>query len=142
MKICIDSDATGREMRCIMAAMVRQLGHHLMDLNSPDGDQYPEIATRLAKRVAHGDFERGILVCGSGLGMAMAANKVRGVFAGTPQNVDTARKMAESNNAQIITVGCEVLGHYEPYLIVQAYLGTAFAERRNAARMRELELQQ
>lgn len=142
MKVAIDSDATGRSLKRDMVRFIEAARFEVHDLNAPDGDHYPEISTRLAKRIASGEFERGVLICATGLGMAMAANKVRGVFAGTPQNIGAARKMAESNNAQIITVGAGIF--YADWVgdIIKAFLETPFQPRRNADRMRELELQQ
>lgn len=142
MKVAIDSDATGRNMRRSILAWLGWAKYAITDLNSADGDQYPDIAIRLAKRIASGEFERGVLICGTGLGMAMAANKVRGVFAGTPHDMVSAKKMAESNNAQIITIGCELEYPDDVIAMVVTFLSAKFQPRANALRMRELELQQ
>ena len=139
MKICIDSDSTGAAMKLYLRQHLGINDIFVTDLNSRPEDQYPIIAFRLAKRILEGEFERGVLICGTGLGMAMMANKVPSIYAGTPQTVEHARHMAHSNHAQVLTIGCSITPLPKAVEMVMAWLGTPFGNRPNAQRMRELE---
>ena len=83
---------------------------------------YPEIGFNLAKQVAAGKYDRGISICGTGLGMAMIANKVEGIFAGTCHDVFSAERLRKSNDAQIITMGERVIGPELAKTIIDAWL--------------------
>jgi len=139
MKVCIDSDQTGKHLKGVLVTYLRQGPYDVTDLGAAPDAQYPEVATALAHCIAAEDFERGILICGSGLGMAMAACKVRGVFAGTVSDPVAADRLARSNNAQIICLGAQFISTHRAKLIVTAFLGARFGDRPNARRMRELE---
>lgn len=135
MKICIDGDRTGN-------AMVPTLLKLLADIkifSLPYGTEYPDVAYQMAKSISDGEYDRGILVCGTGLGMAMMANKVKGIYAGNPYTVESARHMAFSMNAQIITIGCKVTPAARAADMIRAWLETPFDVRPNAQRMRALE---
>jgi ribose 5-phosphate isomerase B len=96
----------------------------------------------LAKRVSGKEFDRGVLICGTGLGMAMVANKVEGIFAGTCHDVYSAERLCKSNDAQIITMGARVIGPELAKSIVSAWLKSNFEGGRSlpkVRRMRELE---
>lgn len=140
MKIAVDSDQTGGFLKRKVLAFLKSNGFEAIDLASV-GD-YPDIAYALACRVRSGEFERGVLLCGTGQGMAMAANKVRGIYAGCAADVVSARRMAESNNAQILTMGADVVGPQLAEAIVAAFVFTEFKDRPSAKRMRELEARQ
>ena len=103
---------------------------------------YPDIGYNLARRVAQKDFERGVLICGTGLGMCMIANKVDGIYAGVCHDVYSAERLRKSNDAQIITIGARVIGSELAKSILSAWLHAEFEAGRSApkvARMRELE---
>jgi ribose 5-phosphate isomerase B len=96
----------------------------------------------LARRVAQKDFERGVLICGTGLGMCMIANKVDGIYAGVCHDVYSAERLRKSNDAQIITMGARVIGSELAKSILSAWLHAEFEAGRSGpkvARMRELE---
>lgn len=137
MKIAVDSDRTGGFLKRKVMAFLKANGLDPTDLGHEG--EYPDIAHALACRVRSGEFERGVLLCGTGQGMAMAANKVRGVYAGCAADVVSARRMAESNNAQILTMGADIVGPQLAEAIVAAFVFTEFQERPSAKRMRELE---
>ena len=123
------------------------LGIDAVDLNLLAQRQadYPDIGHNLAKRVAAKEFDRGILVCGTGLGMAMVANKVEGVFAGTCHDVYSAERLCKSNAAQVITLGARVIGPELAKTIISAWIHSRFEGGRSlpkVERMRELERQE
>jgi ribose 5-phosphate isomerase B len=146
MRIAIDCDDAAVELKEIVLKHLESLGAEVKDLNLLGSAKvdYPDIAHNLAKRVAVGDFERGILICGTGLGMAMIANKVPGVFAGTCHDVYSAERLCKSNNAQVLTMGARVIGPELAKSIVAAWYNSHFEGGRSlpkVQRMRELDQQ-
>jgi len=92
--------------------------------------------------VAKGEFDRGVLICGTGLGMAMIANKVEGIYAGVCHDVYSAERLRKSNNAQILTLGARVIGPEAAKSVVTAWIHSEFEAGRSlpkVSRMRELE---
>ena len=140
MKILIESDETGRILKEDAASWLRAFGHKVT--TGPDDCEYPETARRAAKLVARGTFDRGILICGTGMGMAMAANKVCGIYAGVCRTVEDARELAASKGGQVIALGRKHNIGVAALAIILAYLETPLGDRPNARRMRELEAQQ
>jgi ribose 5-phosphate isomerase B len=144
MKVAMDSDDIGAQLKKQLIQTVRETGVEVTDLNflaEQKGD-YPDVAFNLATRIQRGEFDRGILICGTGEGMAMCANKVRGVFAGVAHDVYSAERLRKSNDAQVLTLGALVIGIELAKVIVDAWLKSEFAGGRSApkvARMRELE---
>ncbi len=146
MKVAIDCDDAGLALKQTIVDHLRALGVEAVDMDvlGKQKVDYPDIAYNLAKRVGSGEFERGILICGTGLGMAMVANKVKGVFAGTCHDVYSAERLRKSNNAQIMTLGARVIGSELAKTIVSAWVKSEFEAGRSLPkvnRMRELESQ-
>lgn len=144
MKIAFDCDDAGLPLKQVLLDYLRDLGIDAVDLNLLSQRQvdYPDIGYHLAKRVAAKEFERGILICGTGLGMAMIANKVAGIFAGTCHDVYSAERLCKSNSAQILTLGARVVGPELAKTIVAAWLHSRFEGGRSlpkVERMRELD---
>jgi ribose 5-phosphate isomerase B len=144
MRVAVDSDDAGIEMKRIVVEHLRSLGAEVEDLNvlGSRRTDYPDIGYNLARRVAQKDFERGVLICGTGLGMCMIANKVDGVYAGVCHDVYSAERLRKSNDAQIITMGARVIGPELAKSILAAWLNAEFEAGRSGpkvARMRELE---
>ncbi|PYT23682.1 MAG: ribose-5-phosphate isomerase [Acidobacteria bacterium] len=144
MRVAVDSDDAGIEMKRIVVEHLRSLGAEVEDLNvlGSRRTDYPDIGYNLARRVAQKDFERGVLICGTGLGMCMIANKVDGIYAGVCHDVYSAERLRKSNDAQIITIGARVIGSELAKSILSAWLHAEFEAGRSApkvARMRELE---
>ena len=144
MKVGIDCDECGSDLKKVILAHIRDLHIDVEDLNfigSRKAD-YPDVGYNLAKRVASKEFDRGILICGTGLGMAMIANKVEGVFAGVCHDVYSAERLSKSNDAQVLTMGARVIGSELAKTIVSAWMNSEFQGGGSApkvARMRELE---
>jgi ribose 5-phosphate isomerase B len=103
---------------------------------------YPDIALQVAEAIARGTCDRGILLCGTGLGMAIAANKVAGIRAATCHDVYSAERAQRSNNAQVITLGARVIGPEVAKMVVASWLSAKFnggASARKVAKICEIE---
>ena len=144
MKIAIDSDSVAAELKAVLVQHLRKNGVEVADLDyvSAHGGEYPDVGYNLARQIQAGRYDRGILLCGTGLGMAMIACKVRGVYAGTCHDVYSAQRLRASNDAQIITLGSRVVGPELAKTVVDAWLGSDFAgggSGPKVERMKELE---
>jgi ribose 5-phosphate isomerase B len=144
MKILIDADDAAFEMKDAVVQHLRSQGHEVEDLRYMEGrlTSYPAVAHNLALLIQKGAAERGILICGTGLGMAMMANKVEGVYAGTCHDVFSAERLKKSNDANVLTLGARVIGVELAKMIVDAWLRSDFAgggSVEKVALMRELE---
>ena len=130
MKIAIGCDSAALSLKNTLKEFLDEQGVENRDfgVNSEDDlEYYPNIAERVALAVASGDFDRGILVCGTGLGMAITANKVPGIRAATCHDVYSAERARKSNNAQIITMGARVIGPESAKTVLSAWLDSEFA---------------
>ena len=144
MKIAIDADGNGIELKKTLCRFLEEKNIVFHDLAYLDSKQidYPDVAFNLARQVQKGDFDRGILICGTGLGMAMCANKVKGIFAGSCHDVYSAERLQKSNDAQIITLGAQIVGPELAITIINAWLDSEFQGGRSKPkvdRMKELE---
>ena len=110
-----------------------------MGVNSDDPVDYPDMGAALARELARGKFERGILVCGTGAGMAIAANKVPGVRAVCVMDPYTAERAIASNNAQVITFGAQIMGASVAKMLTDIYLKNEFGGGRSAPKVAKLE---
>ena len=112
MKIAVDSDDAGTDLKRAIVEHLRSLGAEVDDLNLLGSKQvdYPDVGYNLARRVAAKNYDRGVLICGTGLGMCMIANKVEGIYAGVCHDAYSAERLRKSNDAQIITLGARVVG--------------------------------
>ena len=130
MKIAIAGDSAGVPLVEILAAHLKTLpGIEVADLSqSPAGSAefYANVADRLANAILAKEFDRGILCCGTGIGMAMSANKVPGIRAALTHDAFSAERAAKSNNAHIITMGARVVGPEVAKTIVNAWLASDF----------------
>ena len=106
MRLAIATDHRGQALKAALVAHLRGAGHEVADLGShaEAAVDYPDYAFALAERVAAGDCERGVLICGTGIGMAIAANKVAGVRAALVYDEDAARLSREHNDANVIVL--------------------------------------
>jgi len=144
MKVAIDSDDAGVELKKVILEHLRSQLIDVEDLDligSREAD-YPDVGYNLAKRLSNKEFDRGILICGTGLGMAMIANKVEGVYAGVCHDVYSAERLSKSNDANVLTMGARVIGPELAKSVVSAWMKSEFqggASSRKVARMRDLE---
>lgn len=128
-KIVIDSDDAGSELKKVLLEHLKVKGIAAADLDYQSragGAYYPEIGYNLALKIQSGEYERGILICGTGLGMSIIANKVEGVYAGVCHDVYSATRLRRSNNAQVLTMGARVIGPESAKAIVDAWIESEF----------------
>ena len=125
MRIAIGCDPNAQLYKEEMMAFVKSLGHEVVDFGSDD-PIYANVAIEVATEVAAGHYDRGILVCGTGIGVCIAANKVKGAYAALVNNVYQAQRAQLSNNANIITMGAQVTGIEVAKMMVDEYLGCTF----------------
>lgn len=138
MRIAIGSDHAGYEQKERLRDRLVSQGHDVLDLgtDSPDTSvDYPDYAIAVGRSVASGDSEMGVLVCGTGLGMAIAANKVDGVRAVNVTDPEFARLAREHNNANIVAVSGRFIPVEVNEQIVDAFLATAFGGGRHEGRV-------
>ena len=145
MYIIIDADDAAFGLKKVIVEHLRSKGIEVDDLNyngiKADAT-YPEVGYNLAKKVKDEQLDRAILICGTGLGMAMIANKVEGVFAGVCHDTYSAERLRASNNAQVLTMGARVVGDELAKSIVDAWLEAEYQGGRSAPKvdtMRNLE---
>ncbi len=133
MKIAIGCDENAFELKESIKAHLSELGIEYEDYGAAEGEDvlYPEIARRVAHSIMEGKHERGILVCGTGLGMAITANKIPGVRAATCHDIYSAERARKSNNAQIITFGAQVIGPVLVNKLLDIWLESDFAGGRS-----------
>ncbi|HAF66741.1 MAG: ribose 5-phosphate isomerase B [Bacillota bacterium] len=140
MKIAIASDHAGYRLKTEVAALVKQLGHEVTDFgtHSEESVDYPDFAVKVARAVSQGESDRGILVCGTGLGMSIAANKVKGIRAVTCGDTFSARASREHNDANVLCLGARVTGSGLALDIVKTWLETEFLGGRHARRVQKI----
>jgi ribose 5-phosphate isomerase B len=137
MKICIGSDHAGFELKERIASSLRSIGFDITDVgtNSEASVDYPVYAFRVAREVAGGEAERGILVCGSGIGMCMAANRVSGVRAVTGFEPFGARMSRRHNDSNVLCLGSRFTGCDLAMEIVNVWLNESFEGGRHQRRI-------
>lgn len=140
MKIIIGGDNLAVDLKDLIKKHIEEKGIDVIDIGVREGEMvdYPDVAVPLAERVAAGEFERGILICGTGIGMAIAANKVPGVRAAQIADVYSAERAMKSNNAQIITLGALVVGPENARMLVDAWLASEFQGGRSLPKVEKL----
>jgi ribose 5-phosphate isomerase B len=140
MKIAIGSDHRGFEAKARIITILHQLGHEVFDAG-PHGREsadYPDFAFEVARAVGEGRAERGILICGTGIGMCIAANKVRGVRAAPCHDCVTAEMSRRHNDANVLCLSADLLGEDLIDRMVRIWLETAFEGGRHARRVEKI----
>jgi len=137
MRIALGSDHAGVELKAHVAQALedRQLAFQDFGPSTNVPVDYPDYAASVAKAVASGQFDRGILICGTGVGMAIAANKVPGIRAALVNDASGARLCREHNDANILTLGARTLSVEQALSIVQVFLETQFEGGRHKRRV-------
>lgn len=141
MRVALGADHGGYRLKEEIKEWLDEMGIAYEDFGtkSPDSVDYPDYARIVAEKVAAGEFERGILVCGTGIGMCIAANKVPGVRAALVHDVFSARATREHNDANVLTLGERVVGPGLARAIVEAWLETKFAGGRHERRVEKIK---
>lgn len=131
MKIVLGSDKSGFTLKEAIKKHLIEAGNEVMDIGTQDMDHgvpFFEVAPKAAKLIQDGECERGILCCGTGMGMAIVANKFQGVYAAVVESVYAAKKCRAINNANVMTMGGWVIGELMGIEMVEAFLNTGFTE--------------
>lgn len=125
LPIAIGCDDAATALKDILVEFLSQKGLAVKDY-SATGEYYPDIAVHLAEKIVGGEHERGILLCGTGIGMSISANKVPGIRAALAHDNYSAERARKSNNAQIITLGARVIGPELAKSIISSWLASEF----------------
>lgn len=128
MKLAIGSDEAAYDLKQLLKKHLTDAGHEVVDFGTHDARPvlYPDVAFAVAEQVAQGTYQRALLLCGTGIGMAISANKVRGIRAAQCHDTYSAERASRSNNAQIITIGARVVGPELAKAIVDTWLRCTF----------------
>jgi len=129
MRIVAGADHRGFELKDTLAAALRASGHEVLDIgtNGPASVDYPDIALDVAREIQEGRAERGIIVCGSGVGAAIAANKMRGIRAGICHDTYSAHQGVEHDDMNVLSMGSRVVGEDLAVEIVKAFADARFS---------------
>jgi ribose 5-phosphate isomerase B len=142
MKIVIGADHAGYEMKQGAVEHLKQLGHQVTDVGTHDPgkpDDYPDFAELVAKQLQAGNAERGILICGSGVGVSVAANKFKGIRASVCHDHYSARQGVEHDDMNVLVLGSRVIGPNAAIDLIDGYLGAKFSgEERHVRRLKKV----
>ena len=140
MRVALGADHAGVELKDRLAAMIGQAGHEVLDLGThgPASVDYPDFASAVAQAVRDDEADRGVLVCGTGIGVAITANKVNGVRAATCNDLFTARMARAHNDANVLALGARVVGDGVAREIVEIFLATDYEGGRHARRVAKI----
>lgn len=141
MKIGFGSDHAGFQLKEILRKYLEEKGYECVDYGtySEDRVDYPDYGRLVGEKVASGEVDKGVLVCGTGIGISLAANKVKGIRAAVCSESYSAMMAAKHNNANIIAVGARVVGDEAAKLIVDSFLESEFEGGRHADRVAKIE---
>jgi len=140
VKIAIAADHAGYQLKDSLKRLLDEMGVLYEDFGTSNGQSvdYPDFAKSVGEGVAEGRFDRGILICGTGVGMAIAANKVPGVRSAAIVDTDTAQIAREHNDLNVLTLGARVLPESRAREIVKTFLETRFEGGRHATRVSKI----
>ncbi|WP_110709928.1 ribose 5-phosphate isomerase B [Salinicola sp. CR57] len=127
-RVALGCDEAAYEMKQAMIEHVRALGHEVEDFGTHEAKPvlYPDIAIEIAEAIAEGRYDRGVLMCGTGIGVAISANKVAGIRAAQAHDTYSAERARKSNDAQIVTMGARVIGIELAKTIVESFLSNEY----------------
>ena len=140
MRIALAADHAGYELKNSLATWLREAGHEIIDLgtNGPESVDYPQYGARLAEAIASGRAERGIAICGSGIGISIAANRNPACRCARVDDPLSAQLAREHNDANAVAFGARLIGDDMARACVTAFLGTDFAGGRHQRRVGQL----
>lgn len=146
MKLVIGSDHAGWALKGSVVAHIKSLGHEVVDVGSHDANpvDFPDIARALTAKVLSGEAERGIMVCGTGVGASIAANKVRGIRAAVCHDIHSAHQSVEHDDVNVMCIGAQIIGPWLANDLISAFLAAKFAGddedfRRRVAKLHEMD---
>jgi ribose 5-phosphate isomerase B len=133
--IAIAADDAGAPLKERLAYWLHQQGYEVKDFGNGTDQDYPDVAAQVAEAVARGEHDRALLICGTGLGMAITANKVPGVRAVTVHDAYSAERARKSNNAQVLTMGARVIAPEAAEMVLAHWLASEFEGGRSAPKV-------
>ncbi len=142
MQIGMACDHGGFELKEELKAYLKSIGHEPIDMGTfnEDSVDYPDYGVLVAEKISRGDMERGILICGTGIGMSIVANKFRGVRAALVNDLFSARFCREHTDANILVIGGRIVGRELAKEIVRVWLETPFVGGRHQRRLKKIEV--
>lgn len=147
MKIVVGSDHAGFPMKAGIVSYIRSLGHELVDVGSyhPDPVDFPDIARSLTDLLLSGEADRGLMICGTGVGASIAANKCAGIRAAVGHDVHSAHQCVEHDNVNVLCIGAQIVGPWLANDLISAFLQAEFSSeeefRRRVSKLDEMDLQ-
>jgi ribose 5-phosphate isomerase B len=141
MKIAVGADHAGFPLKEIVIAILEDYKHDAIDLGttSTESVDYPDYAEKVGRAIQQGEAERGILLCGSGVGAAIAANKMRGIRAGVCHDTYSAHQSVEHDDVNVLAIGARIIGVELTAEIVRAFIGAEFnGESRHVRRLNKI----
>lgn len=141
MQIALGSDHAGYPLKVELNQYLVKLGHEIIDVGtySPEPVDYPDYAEALGKLILEGRAERGILICGSGVGASMAANKIPGIRAGLCHDTYSAHQCVEHDDVNVLVMGSRIIGSELARELVRSFLGAKYtAEERHQRRLKKV----
>ena len=140
VKIVIAADHAGYELKKILQEKLSEAGYQVKDMGTytPERTDYPDFARKAAEAVARGEYPRGIIICGTGIGVSIVANKVPGIRAALCNDLFSVSAARKHNDANILCLGGRILGRDLATAIVEVFLGTDFSGGRHAQRVHKI----
>jgi ribose 5-phosphate isomerase B len=137
--IAVGADDAGAPLKDRLASYLKEKGYEVKDFGNGTEQDYPDVAAEVAEAVARGEHDRALLVCGTGLGMAITANKIPGVRAVTAHDPYSAERARKSNDAQVITMGARVIAPEAAELVLEHWLASEFEGGRSAPKVDKMK---
>jgi ribose 5-phosphate isomerase B len=145
MRLAVGSDHAGWPLKSSLVAYLKTLGHDVVDVGSFDDKpvDFPDIARKVCAKVTGKEVDRGLMVCGTGVGASIAANKVRGIRAAVCHDVHSAHQSVEHDDVNVMCIGAQIVGPWLANDLVTAFLSAEFATdedfRRRVAKLHQME---
>jgi ribose 5-phosphate isomerase B len=137
--IAIGADEAGAPLKDHLAKYLEEAGYEVKDFGNGTGQDYPDVAAAVAEAVGNGDHDRALLVCGTGLGMAITANKIPGVRAATAHDPYSAERARKSNDAQVLTMGARVIAPQAAEKVLDHWLASEFEGGGSAPKVEKMK---
>jgi ribose 5-phosphate isomerase B len=145
MKLVVGSDHAGFPMKTEILAFLRQHGHEVLDVGSydPAPVDFPDIARKVSTAITSGTVERGLMICGTGVGAAIGANKMKGIRAAVCHDVHSAHQCVEHDDVNVMCIGAQIVGPWLAKDLIAAYLDARFSTseefRRRVAKLADMD---
>ena len=145
MKLVLGGDHAGYHLKTIIHEKLTSDGHEVIHVGafSPDPVDFPDVAKKVCSAILNGEAERGIMVCGSGVGAAIACNKVRGIRASVVHDIFTAHQCVEHDDVQVMAIGAQIVGHTVACELMDIFLTAKFSTseefRRRVEKLAQME---